>query len=321
MSNKLITLAALGSFAAMGPIWADDGAASLAAGSITFTKNTQIRMASEDLYISPVQVRVRFEFANDTERDVDALVAFPLPDVDMSKFAAGPEMLGTTTSDPVNFIGFKLTVNGAPIDFTVEQRAVLNGRDITALVKRAGLPINMLGKEQLDGNIPQIEQLSSAQTKRLVAAGALDRGYPVWTMHTRFYWTQHFPAHRITVIEHLYQPVSGSWNSTSYFTGDAGEEYCVDAPTKVAITSLITREDKHGRRPQSRATNTNYILMTARTWNGPIGRFHMTLDKVKSSNLLSLCWSGDLKRTGPTTFEFTGDNYTPTRDVHMLVME
>lgn len=323
MSNKLITLAALGSFAAMGPIWADDGAASLAAGSITFSKNTQIRMASEDLYISPVQVRVRFEFVNNTDRDVETVVAFPLPDLKMQDFGSPRENLGATTSDLVNFVGFEVSVDGKPVQFATEQRALLNGRDITPLLKHSGMPLNVAGEYGWPAREKALRTMSEPRRKRLVQAGAIedDTGYPNWTTRTRFYWTQHFPAHRITVIEHSYQPVSGNWNSASYFTGDAGKEYCVDAPTKVAIASVVTREDKQGHRPQSRATNTDYILMTARTWNGPIGHFRMTLDKLQPSNALSLCWDGSLKRTGPTTFEFNAVNYVPVRDVHMLVAE
>lgn len=51
------------------------------------------------------------------------------------------------------------------------------------------------------------------------------------------------------------------------------------------------------------------------------GRFHLTLDKLKPNNLLSLCWDGDLKKTGPMTFETTILNFAPPRDIHMLVLE
>jgi Domain of unknown function (DUF4424) len=68
-------------------------------------------------------------------------------------------------------------------------------------------------------------------------------------------------------------------------------------------------------------SNTDYVLKTAKTWNGPIGRFHLTVDKLKPSNILSMCWDGPLKKTGPTTFEFSAENFAPTRDIHTLVIE
>ena len=60
--------------------------AALGTGGLEFKKNTAVRMAAEDLYISPIKVRVRYEFVNKTDKDVEILVAFPLPDIDNSKY-------------------------------------------------------------------------------------------------------------------------------------------------------------------------------------------------------------------------------------------
>lgn len=316
MSDKSVAFAMLGLFATMLPALADDGAASLAMGSVTFSKNTQVRMASEDLYISPVQVRVRFEFVNDTDRDVETVVAFPVPDLKMQDLGSPPQNLGATTPDLVNFVGFKVSVNGKPVQFATEQRALLNGADITALLKQSGMPLNVAGDYGWPAREKALRTMSRPRRTRLVQAGAIedDTGFPNWTMRTRFYWTQRFPAHGITVIEHAYQPVSGNWNSASYFTGQDGAEYCVDAQTRAAIKAIVAQRENDAR-------YVDYILKTARTWNGPIGHFRMTLDKLKPSNALSLCWDGSLKKTGTTTFEFKADNYMPAHDIHMLVAE
>ena len=44
------------------------------------------------------------------------------------------------------------------------------------------------------------------------------------------------------------------------------------------------------------------------------------LDKLKPNNLLSLCWDGPLKKTGPTTFEAELKNFSPKRDIKLLVL-
>jgi hypothetical protein len=62
-----------------------------------------------------------------------------------------------------------------------------------------------------------------------------------------------------------------------------------------------------------------YVLTTGANWHGPIGRFRMTLDKGRPENILSLCWSG-LRRTGPTRFEFEARDWTPDRDVRLLIL-
>ena len=64
------------------PAVADDSSAALGMGGLQFTKAANIRMAKEDLFISPNAVRIRYEFANDGSADVDSIVAFPLPDID-----------------------------------------------------------------------------------------------------------------------------------------------------------------------------------------------------------------------------------------------
>src|SRR5512146_1053495 len=102
MRQEWIALAAL---AALAPASGDDSSAALKAGSIVFTRNTPVRMAAEDLYVSPSAVRIRFEFANPTTKDVDTIVAFPLPDISTSDFWGSP--IGTVTDDPRNFVGFK----------------------------------------------------------------------------------------------------------------------------------------------------------------------------------------------------------------------
>jgi hypothetical protein len=297
---------------------ADDGAASLATGSIAFTKVAPVRMKSEDLYISPQKVRVRFEFENDTDRDFETVVAFPLPDVDVGEHWTGE--LGPISNDPVNFVGFSARVDGKPVALQSEQRAVVEKtkRDVTALVKAAKLPLNTLMRgeefEKREGSLPP------AEVKQLEAAGVLDEGIPNWILKTKFYWTQRFPAHQTVVIEHDYQPVSGSYNSAIYFADhDQGDAYCVDPRTSAAIKGLQAWHDKKG--DSSFALYTDYILKTAKTWNGPIGRFHMTLDKLKPEHLLAVCWIGELKKTTPTTFEFTAEQFTPDRDVHMVVLE
>ena len=66
---------------------------------------------------------------------------------------------------------------------------------------------------------------------------------------------------------------------------------------------------------------TDFVLKTANNWKGPIGHFQLSLDKLKPDNVLSLCWGGDLKKTGPTTFESTRENFAPERDIRLLVLQ
>src|ERR1700722_6204619 len=148
-----------------GEATADDSSAALGMGGLAFTKSADIRMADEDLSISPNAVHIRFAFANESGHDVDTVVAFPLPDIDTEQFTH--EALGTTTSDPVNFVGFKVKADGKAVAPSVEQRAFLKDRDVTAIVKSVGLGVNVVGDWQA------LQHLSPAGKAKLKAAGLL----------------------------------------------------------------------------------------------------------------------------------------------------
>lgn len=322
MSKLLCAFAA--ALAVAVPAWADDSAAELGAGGIVLTSNTPVKMAAEDLSVSPHAVRIRFVFANDTDKDVSTIVAFPLPDIDTYTFNFSP--LGSVGEDPVNFIGFKAVVDGKPVALKVEQRAFVKGKDVTALLAANGAPINTVVR----GGYEKLQKLSADAVKKLRAAGVLDSEQtdvvPRWTVRTRFYWTQVFPAHKTVVVEHSYKPITGGsfFNRENFnYEPKVAQEFCIDAGTRARIIakSDAAKKAKPDNNGYLSSLWTDYILKTANNWNGPIGKFHLTLDKLKADNVLSLCWKGDLKKTGPTTFEFTGANFAPSQDIHMLVLQ
>jgi hypothetical protein len=66
---------------------------------------------------------------------------------------------------------------------------------------------------------------------------------------------------------------------------------------------------------------TDFVLVTANNWKGPIGRFHLTIDKLKAANILSLCWDGTLKKRSATRFQITARNFAPKSDIRLLLLE
>jgi hypothetical protein len=313
---------------ASGAAMADDSSASLAMGGLQFTKAPDIRMAREDLFLSPKAVRIRYEFSTDGARDVDTLVAFPLPDIDLWEFYEEP--LGTVGSDPVNFVNFKAVADGKNVPVTVEQRAFLGNRDVTAIVKSVGLPVNVL----VGGNIAVIDKLAPEKKKILEKAGlaeadAPEQEHPKWTVRTKFYWTQHFPAGKTVVLEHSYMPVTGQTFFTqedlkaNYTEGGHNwqKDYCMDAGTLSAIHAQMANRKPSQDSGMVNIYSTGFILKTANNWKGGIGTLHLTIDKLKPANVMSLCWDGDLKKTGPTTFESTLTNVQPKRDIAFVVLE
>lgn len=308
------------------PALADDSTAELSAGGIVFTQNADIRMASEDLRVSPYDVKVRYEFVNDSGHDIDTIVAFPLPDVDMEKLVETP--LGRMTDDSKNFVNFRATADGKPIALQFERKAIHNGKDISDKVRAAGLDVDIYS----DAYHTKLDNLAPAKKKQLKDRGLmnLDENWvqPVWIVQTRYWWRQHFPAGKTTVIEHEYAPVTGQsmfdkYNLEGHYWKDFHDKFCVDRATETQI-----RHDVTTRPPQKgnayymyQVYDTGFVLKTARNWKGPIGRFHLTLDKLKPLSIISLCWKGALKKTGPTTYESDQRDFAPAQDLRMVVLE
>ncbi|UYC16330.1 DUF4424 domain-containing protein [Xanthomonas campestris pv. phormiicola] len=63
-----------------------------------------------------------------------------------------------------------------------------------------------------------------------------------------------------------------------------------------------------------------YIQLTGNNWKGPIQDFHLTLKKRGPADLVSPCFDGALKRTGPLTFEFGRKDFVPKQDLNVLFL-
>src|SRR5579884_3680975 len=120
-----------------GPALANDSSAELAAGGLVFIQNPNVEMASEELFVSPPEIRVTYHFFNKSDQDVTNLVAFPMPDI---TFASEDTNLAIPTADPQNFLGFSTKVNGKPVTAQIEQKVFAKGVDQTALLQQLGIP-------------------------------------------------------------------------------------------------------------------------------------------------------------------------------------
>jgi hypothetical protein len=308
--------------------FADDSSAELGAGGLVLTHSAEIRLADEYLRISPKEVTARFTFVNDSKGDVDILVAFPLPDIDTSRFSEEP--LGRTTGDPLNFVGFSVAEEGRNVPFQVEQRAFYKGKDVTGVLRRAGVPLNVVDPaftKSLDGLPPQ--ELKPLETADLVDTSSGSYPHPHWLVRTKFWWRQHFLKGKPVVLEERYRPVTGESlmgrdeldaknENGRYWT----KTYCMDAKTRGAALTMLAHNRANPKSGNLLAgITTDYVLSTGNNWKGPIGRFQLVLDKLKPENPLSLCWDGNLKPAGPALFEDVRENFAPKEDVKLLVLQ
>jgi hypothetical protein len=119
------------------PALANDTTAELATGGLIFVRSDQVAMESEDLYISPSEVRVKYQFRNRGENDIESVVAFPMPDIKADPYSQ--VSIPTAASD--NFLGFTVEVDGSHIEPRLDQRAFAAGVDVTEDLAANGIPL------------------------------------------------------------------------------------------------------------------------------------------------------------------------------------
>jgi hypothetical protein len=312
---------------------ANDSSAELATGGLVLTKNPAIEMRSEDLFISTKAVRVHYVFANTSAKDVTILVAFPMPDVTIEGL---DDNIVVPSQSPTNLLGFVTTVDGQPVQAQVEQKALKNGVDITAYLKGLGIPL----APHLQSTNDRLDKLPKAVQDALVARTLAipddyDDGHGMehhlsatWTLKTTYYWRQTFPAGRTIDVEHNYTPSVGGTAGTEWgdptFVGTAlytqgRQRYCIDDDFLAAATrakASVTATSTNGYMTEQRI---DYVLTTGANWKAPIGDFHMIIDKGATANLVSFCGTG-VAKISPTQFEVHYTNFTPTKDVAILLL-
>jgi hypothetical protein len=318
------------------PSRADDSTATLRAGGLALEKTDKIALVSEDLYLSPTAVKVTYRFRNLTNADVETIVAFPMPDVTGSV----DMMVGIPDPAKDNFLRFATRVDGKPVDSQLEQRAFLTGPgepdvEITERLKSLGVPL----VPTLDAAGAALSALSEPQRKALadaeiVYAQDVDEGkgahtdwVPLWTLRSKFWRSQVFPAGRDVLVEQTYTPGTGSQSTLSFGAPDLGaaqvshyrETYCTDGPFTSAVQSLYRKANAPNSKVRAFEEYLSYVITSGANWAGPIGTFRLVVDKGDST-LVSFCGDG-VRKIGPTTFEMIAKDYTPRRDIDVLFIK
>jgi hypothetical protein len=318
------------------PSRADDSTATLGAGGLTLEKTDKIALVSEDLYLSPTAVKVSYRFRNLTNADIETTVAFPMPDV------TGSVDMTVAMPEPGhdNFLGFTTRVDGKPVDSQVEQRAFLTAEgkpevEITQRLKGLGVPL----VPTLEAAGAALSALSAPQRKALADAGIVypldvDVGkgahvdwVPLWTLRSKFWRKQVFPAGRDLLVEQTYTPGTGSQSTLSFGAPDLSAEqqshyretYCTDGPFRSAVQALYRQANAPNAKIGAFEEYLSYVITSGANWAGPIGTFRLVIDKGDTT-LVSFCGDG-VRKIGPTTFEMVAKDYTPKRDIDVLFIK
>lgn len=309
---------------------ANDTSAALGTGGLQFVHNDAVEMSSEQLYVSEREVRVRYLFRNRTDRDVTSIVAFPMPDISYSE-----REIDIPNRSADNFLDFKTTVDGKPVETATERRVFALGLERTRLLADLKVPLMPLLPETaaiLDG-LPaekkaELVSLGIARVDEYDLGKGMEKHLTPfnWTLKTTYFWTQTFAAGRDIVIEHRYRPSVGQTAQGTHYDPAARAPaaiedlrrmtatYCIDESFKTAAARAL---QGGGNLSEARIS---YILMTGSNWLGPIKDFTLTIDKGAPENLVSFCGTG-IKKTGPTTFQVTAKDFYPQQDLDVLILK
>jgi hypothetical protein len=314
---------ALLAFAAL-PAPANDTAVTLGAGGLVPVKSSAIALLSEDLEISPARIAVHYTFRNSGPRDENVTVAFPLPEINGGDVANIP--INIPSRDPLNFIDFRVVVDGRKVEPAVEVRAFFEDAEITGRLRSLGIPLSVL-----DGNVTAaVHKLTPADRTRLERDHWIDcsltsdgKCWPYWRSRIQFYWTQRFPAGADVDVRHEYRPVVGG--SQVYETSDAASATRSYCPTPNALGRIRALQRAHrGRQPADRPVlaerRVDYILTTANNWAGPIRNFRLSVAAAGPDDLVLTCMPG-LAQVAPNRYELVRAAFRPEAELHLLVLQ
>jgi hypothetical protein len=317
-------------FALSAPLQANDTMVTLGAGGLVPAQSAHVVMESESLQISIHKVTVKYVFRNTSIDDIDATMAFPLPELDGATVENSPLQL--PSSDSLNFVAFQVVVDGKPVFPMVEIRAFKNGQDVTNRLQSLGLPLSVLdpGMKNAINNLSEAQR-GQLEQDQLIVTEEIQRGsaqqaeqirWPRWQMRVKYYWTQHFPSKSKVQIVHSYTPVvggsyinwedDGAWSVGPYCGGPAALKQIRD------LKAQIPKKPEPGIALNERTIS--YILTTGNNWLGPIQNFNLAIESDSSDDIVLTCMPG-VKRVGPTRYEVSFQNFRPDRELDLLILQ
>ncbi len=308
------------------PALANDSTAELGTGGLRLARSDVVSMESEVLRISQDEIAVEYIFRNGSHKDVETIVAFPMPDI--AGGSDGDVSIPDDASD--NFLGFSVTVDGKALTPQLEQRAIAQGLDVTADLARAGIALMPYGRGIVDRlTALHAETGSDFEARGIVRVeqwdegkGMMDHRIPAWTLKSAYWWRTVFPAGKTVTVSHRYRPSIGSTagsvigqETTKADLEQLGyvERYCMDGDF---IDAALKKARSHGG--GMREARISYVLSTGANWAGPIKTFRLIVDKGAPDALVSFC-GDDVKKTGATTFEMEKTDFVPERDLDIVI--
>lgn len=300
-------------------IWANDSTGYVGTGGVTYKKNLDITMQSENLFISKQLIKVDYEFRNESKKDISETVLFPLPAIEA-------EMDGDFADTAKLIQSFKVKVNGQALKPKMNVRAFMSEyplpaqgeavervHDVTAALIACGLTEQELMNpwyRQLDSHriSNKIKACQQPQIQKLLSMSGDEE--VLWSAQIIYSWQQTFKANSITRVQHQYQPLLGG--AVAWYDPEHENPFCMDASFQKSMKRL--------RAEQSGYYSLSYILTTGKNWANKIENFKLTVEK-DPKELVSFCWDGPVKKISATQFQATMKNFVPQKELEVIFLQ
>jgi len=282
--------------------YGDDSAAEVTPAGLQFKELKEVSIEREDLSISLESIDVSMTFINNSSHDISTTVAFPIPDY---KFDP-PEGFA-------EFNDFSVEVDGKPIEFKTEAKAIIEGKDYAKILNEMHVPF-----QDINASLSYLDSMSDSNRDKLIDIGIIDtayfRNFPSWSVRKKYYWTQVFPAGKSITVKHRYTPYFGFnyfgyWKNISLFK----KKTCADKKIMDQIESCSNKS-------MATVQWVSYILKSALNWKQPMKVFHLTVCKPQGA-MISTCFRHHLTQIDPETYEATINNFIPDSDLSLYFIQ
>jgi hypothetical protein len=304
----------------------------LPTGGIGFSKMSDpaaFALESENIVITPTNVAISYAVANKGAAPLEMQLEFHFPDLDFSDPDAQYAIPG---SDPLNFLGASLQIDGRPASFAFTQKALLDGKDVTAVLRQSKIALAPVGAFQNElASTPQALREKLANQRLIVESGASVDGkplfFPVWTVTTNATRKAVVPPMGVARIDLNYLTSLGASPDTvlrKALREQKGLEaevkakratYCVDDGFLGGLDKLAGADEANAS-----GVSEMRIWLKINPAAAPAAHFKLVVDKAKDRRIVSFC-QNNLKKASTTSFEMKSDNYTPAPELRVLLIE
>jgi hypothetical protein len=304
----------------------------LPTGGIAFSKLSDpasFALESENIVITPTNVAISYAIANKGPAPLEMMLELHFPDLDFSDPDAQYAIPG---SDPVNFLGASLQIDGKPASFAFTQKALLDGKDVTAVLRQSKIALAPVGAFQNElAATPQALREKLASQGLIVESGVSVDGkplfFPSWTVTTNATRKAIVPPMGVAKIDLNYLSSLGASPDTvlrKALREQKGLEsevkakratYCVDDGFLGGLDKLAGADEANAG-----GVSEMRIWLKMNPTAAPAAHFKLVVDKAKDRRIVSFC-QNNLKKASATSFEMRSDNFTPPPELRVLLIE